>query len=130
MCDKTREACADTRGYTILELLMVISIVGILATLAEPMWEQSVTKAREAVLQRTLMTVRDVLDQFRADRGKYPANIREVVAAGYLRQVPVDPITKSSTTWQEIPAEAEDGIGDVRSGSLFVGSNGAPYNQW
>jgi len=117
-------------GYTILELLIVITIVGILATLAEPMWEQAVVKAREAALRRTLFTMRDVLDQFRADRGKYPSNLRELVSVGYLRQFPVDPVTKSSATWQEIPAESEDGIGDVHSGSPFVGSDGTAYNQW
>ncbi len=117
-------------GYTILELLIVITIVGTLATLAEPLWEQSVLKAREAALKRTLFTVRDVIDQYRADRGGYPRNLREVVNAGYLRTLPIDPLTRSNATWQEIPADQEGGMGDVHSGSKFIGSDGIPYNQW
>lgn len=118
------------RGYTMLELLIVMTVVGILVTLAEPMWEQSILKAREATLRRTLFTIRDVIDQFRADRGKYPSNFQEVVTMGYLRQLPVDPLTKSSSTWQEIPAESEKGISDVHSGSPHIATDGTPYNVW
>ncbi|OQW62887.1 MAG: general secretion pathway protein GspG [Nitrospira sp. ST-bin4] len=117
-------------GYTLLELLIVITIVGTLATLAEPLWEQSVLKAREAALRRTLFTMRDVIDQYRADRGGYPVSLRDVVKAGYLRVLPIDPLTKSSATWQEIPAEPEGGVSDVHSGSRLVGSDGTPYNHW
>lgn len=120
----------DNRGYTMVELLIVMTIVGILITLAEPMWEQSVIKARETTLRRTLFTIRDVIDQFRADRGKYPSTFQEVVTMGYLRQLPVDPLTKSSSTWQEIPAESEKGISDVHSGSPYIATDGSPYNAW
>ena len=117
-------------GYTLLELMIVVTIAAILATLAEPMWQESITRAREASLKQTLFNLRDVLDQYRADTGKYPQALAEVVAAGYLRQVPSDPFTRSSTTWQEIPSESGGGIFDVHSGSPFVGSDGTPYNQW
>jgi general secretion pathway protein G len=117
-------------GYTLLELMIVVTIVAILATLAEPMWQESVMKAREASLKQTLFTVRDVLDQYRADRGKYPQALTEVISAGYLRQMPADPFTKSTTTWQEIPAEREGGVFDVHSGSPLVSTDGTPYNQW
>ncbi len=117
-------------GYTLLELMIVVTILGILVTLAEPMWEQSVIKAREASLKQTLFTIRDVLDQYRADRGKFPRALMEVVTAGYLRQIPVDPFTRSIATWQEIPDETEGGISDVHSGSPLVGTEGTPYNQW
>jgi general secretion pathway protein G len=117
-------------GYTLLELMIVVTIVAILATLAEPMWQESVTKAREASLKQTLFTVRDVLDQYRADHGKYPQAITEVVSSGYLRQMPPDPFTRSATTWQEIPSESEGGVFDVHSGSPLVGTDGTPYNQW
>jgi general secretion pathway protein G len=117
-------------GYTLLELMIVVTIVAILATLAEPMWQESVTKAREASLKQTLFTVRDVLDQYRADHGKYPQAMAEVVSAGYLRQMPADPFTRSTTTWQEIPSETEGGVFDVHSGSPLVGTDGTPYNQW
>ena len=117
-------------GYTLLELMIVVTIVAILATLAEPMWQESVTRAREASLKQTLFTVRDVLDQYRADHGKYPQEMAEVVSAGYLRQMPSDPFTRSATTWQEIPSETEGGVFDLHSGSPLVGTDGTPYNQW
>ncbi len=118
------------RGYTLLELMIVVTIVAILATLAQPMWQESVTRAREASLKQTLFTMRDVLDQYRADRGTYPQALAEVVSAGYLRQMPSDPLTRSATTWQEIPSESEGGVFDVHSGSPLVGTDGTPYNQW
>lgn len=127
---KRRSVGRGEGGYTLLELMVVVTIVAILATLAEPMWQESVTKAREASLKQTLFTVRDVLDQYRADHGKYPQAMAEVVSAGYLRQMPADPFTRSTTTWQEIPAETEGGVFDVHSGSPLVGTDGTPYNQW
>jgi general secretion pathway protein G len=117
-------------GYTLLELMIVVTIVAILATLAEPMWQESVTRAREASLKQTLFNMRDILDQYRADRGKYPQAMAEVVSAGYLRHMPSDPFTRSATTWQEIPSETEGGVFDVHSGSPLVGTDGTPYNQW
>ena len=117
-------------GYTLLELMIVVTIVAILATLAQPMWQESVTRAREASLKQTLFTMRDVLDQYRADHGKYPQAMADVVSAGYLRQMPSDPFTRSATTWQEIPSESEGGVFDVHSGSPLVGTDGTPYNQW
>jgi general secretion pathway protein G len=133
MCSKSfkQQSCGrGDGGYTLLEMMIVVTIVAILATLAEPMWHESVMKAREASLKQTLFTVRDVLDQYRADHGKYPQALAEVVSAGYLRQMPADPFTKSTTTWQEIPAEREVGVFDVHSGSPLVGTDGTPYNQW
>jgi general secretion pathway protein G len=125
-----RRSQQSEQGYTLLEMMIVVTIVGILATLAEPTWQESVTKAREASLKLTLFNMRDVLDQYRADHGKYPQALSEVVTAGYLRQMPADPFTKSPTTWQEIPSETEGGIFDVHSGSPFVGTDGTPHNQW
>jgi general secretion pathway protein G len=117
-------------GFTLLELMIVVSIIGILATFAVPSYRQSVVKAREAVLQQDLATIRDVLDQYRADRGKYPPSLAEIVTAGYLRAVPIDPITRSASTWQEIVDETEGGIFDVHSGADLVASNGTAYNRW
>src|SRR5229473_2593742 len=96
------------RGFTLLELMSIVTIVGILVTLAVPSYQQSVVKAREAVLMRDLFTVRDLLDQHRADKGKYPDSLDDLVTVGYLRAVPVDPITRSTSTWQEI-YEASEG---------------------
>jgi general secretion pathway protein G len=119
-----------TQGFTLLELMIVVSIVGILATIAAPTYQQSVVKAREAVLRQDLFTLRDVLDQHRADQGKYPPSLQALVSAGYLRTIPKDPFTQSETTWQEMSDAVEGGVIDVFSGSEFVGTNGTPYNRW
>ncbi len=110
--------------------MIVVTIVGILATLAVPSYHVSILKAREAALRQDLFTMRDVLDQYRADKGRYPDGLGEVVSEGYLRTLPVDPFTRSSSTWQEIMEPTEGGVFDVYSGSDLVGSNGVPYNQW
>lgn len=110
--------------------MIVVTIVGILATLAVPSYHVSVLKAREAALRQDLFTMRDVLDQYRADKGRYPDGLGEVVSEGYLRTLPVDPFTRSSSTWQAIMEPTEGGVFDVYSGSDLVGSNGVPYNQW
>ena len=117
-------------GFTLIELLIVVSIIGILATLAAPSYQASVIKAREAALRQDLFTLRDVLDQHRADQGKYPSSLETLVSAGYLRAIPKDPFTDSTTSWQEILDLKEGGICDVFSGSEYVGSNGTPYNRW
>jgi len=119
-----------TSGFTLLELMIVVSIIGILATIAAPTYQKSVVKAREAVLRQDLFTLRDVIDQHRADQGKYPPSLQDLVGAGYLRTVPKDPFTNSETTWQEMTDASEGGVIDVFSGSEFVGTNGTPYNRW
>ncbi|MER3425476.1 MAG: general secretion pathway protein GspG [Nitrospiraceae bacterium] len=113
-----------------LELSIVLTIVMILATLAYPSFTQSVVKAREAALKQNLFVVRDVIDQYRADNGTYPDSLADLVSAGYLKRIPLDPITKSNETWQEIADEEEGGIFDVRSGSDLLSRDGTPYNQW
>ena len=118
------------RGFTLLELMSIVTIVGILVTMAVPSYQQSVVKAREAVLVRDLFTVRDLLDQHRADKGKYPDSLNDLVKVGYLRAVPMDPLTRSTSTWQEIYEASEGGVFDLHSGSDLVGTNGVPYNQW
>jgi len=117
-------------GFTLLELMIVVAIVGILATIAAPTYQHSVVKAREAVLRQDLFTLRDVLDQHRADQGKYPPSLQALVEAGYIRAIPKDPFTNSEATWQEMTDAVEGGVIDIFSGSEFVGTNGTPYNQW
>jgi general secretion pathway protein G len=121
---------SGTQGFTIIELMIVVTIVGILATLAVPSYQSAVVKAKEGALRQDLYSFRDVIDQHRADKGKYPENIQALVSAGYLRRVPIDPITNSTTTWQEMVDQTEGGVIDVFSGSDLVGTNGTPYNQW
>ena len=117
-------------GFTLIELMIVVSIIGILATLAVPSYQSSVVKAKEAVLRQDLSTLRDVLDQHKADQGKYPPSLLALVDAGYLRGIPKDPFTGATTTWQEILDPVEKGVIDVFSGAEFVGTDGTPYNRW
>lgn len=118
-------------GFTLLELSLIMALIAILATLAVPSYRQSVMRSREAVLRHDLTTVRDLLDQHRADKGRYPGSLKELVTAGYLRAIPIDPFTRSADTWQEITQPTEgDGVFDVHSGSDLVGTDGVPYNQW
>ncbi|MDZ4854715.1 MAG: prepilin-type N-terminal cleavage/methylation domain-containing protein [Nitrospirota bacterium] len=117
-------------GFTLIELMIVVSIIGILATLAVPSYHSSVVKAKEAALRQDLSTVRDVLDQHKADQGKYPPSLSALVSAGYLRAIPKDPFTGAMTTWQEIADPVEGGVVDIFSGAEFVGTNGTPYNSW
>ncbi len=110
--------------------MVVLVIVGILLTLAEPSFQRSVLKAKEAALKQNLFTMRDVIDQYRADRGTYPPSLDDLKSAGYLRQIPVDPITRSEGSWQLILDQTDGGIFDVHSGSDLVAMNGTPYNVW
>src|SRR5215813_15351966 len=109
----------EANGFTMIELMIVVSIVGILATMAVPSYQGTLLRAREAALRQDLFTMRDVLDQHRGDQGKYPSSLQALVAAGYLRAVPNDPFTNSNTTWQEMADATEGGIFDVFSGSDF-----------
>jgi len=120
----------EANGFTMIELMIVVSIVGILATLAVPSYQGTLLRAREAALRQDLFTMREVLDQHRADQGKYPPSLRALVDAGYLRAIPNDPFTNLATTWQEITTPVEEGVVDVFSGSDLVGTNGEPYNRW
>jgi general secretion pathway protein G len=119
-----------SHGFTIIELMIVVTIVGILATLAVPSYQAAIVKAKEGALRQNLFSLRDVIDQHRADKGKYPETVEGLVSAGYLRRIPTDPMTGATSSWQEMVDQAEGGMVDVFSGSDLVGSNGVPYNQW
>ena len=125
-----RRGLGGADGFTLLELMIVVSIIGILATLAVPSYQSSLVKAKEAALRQDLSTLRDVLDQHKADQGKYPSSLSALVGTGYLRGIPKDPFTGATTTWQEISDPVEGGVVDIFSGAEFVGTNGTPYNRW
>lgn len=120
----------NAKGFTLIELMIVVSIIGILATLAVPSYQSSLIKARETVLRQDLFTMRELLDHHRADHGKYPPSLEGLVVAGYLRSIPKDPFTNSSATWQEIAEPTEGGVFDVYSGSDLIGTSGTAYNRW
>jgi len=115
--------------------MIVVAIAGILVTLAVPSFQRSVIKAREATLRQNLATIRTVLDQHYADQGIYPKSLEALVEAGYLRQIPVDPITKTADSWQLVFEEnaGDDeagGVFDVHSGSDQTASDGTLYSEW
>jgi len=124
-------------GFTMIELLIVISIIVVLASMGMTQYRNSVIRAREAVLKEDLFRMRDAIDQYYADRNKYPASLDDLVSEGYLREVPIDPMTQSKDTWQPVNAEAnvndttaEPGIYDVKSGSDQPALDGTRYADW
>lgn len=126
-----RELLSSSAGFTLIELMIVIAIIGILLSVAAPSYKSATITANEAVLKKDLFTLRDVIDQFYSDHGKYPASLNSLAEAGYVRSIPKDPFTLSVESWVEIQAEGEDGgIYDLHSGSDLVGLDGTPYNTW
>lgn len=127
----------QARGWTLIELMVVVSLIAILAGIALANYRNAVVTAQEAVLKENLFRLRDAIDQYYVDKGKYPASLDALVTDGYLRKIPDDPFTTSSMTWQVVPAEPdvtnpnlEPGVFDVRSGSDKVSISGTPYNEW
>jgi len=125
------------RGFTMVELLVVISIIVILAAMGMAQYRNSVIRAREAVLKEDLFRMRDAIDQYYADKMKYPSGLEDLVTDGYLRELPVDPFTNSKDTWQAVNAEpnvndttSQPGVYDVKSGSDATSMDGTPYSDW
>lgn len=118
------------RGFTLIELLVVLAIIGGLLALAAPRYLHRVDLAKETVLRSDLATMRDALDKFFGDTGRYPANLDELVARRYLRKIPPDPITESADTWVVVapPAADQGAVYDVKSGAPGATSDGRPYS--
>jgi general secretion pathway protein G len=128
---------SSARGFTMIEMLVVMTLVVLLAGLAMTQYRNAVTRSEEAVLKENLFRMRDAMDQFYADKNKYPSDLAELVSEGYIREIPTDPMTKSKDTWQTKQAEPDGnnpasmgGIDDVHSGSDRVAMDGSRYSEW
>ncbi|HSB14780.1 MAG TPA: type II secretion system protein [Bryobacteraceae bacterium] len=125
------------RGFTLVELMIVMTIVTILVSIAVPLYQRSILRAKESVLKNNLFTMRTVIDEYTLDKQKAPQTLQDLITEGYLREIPMDPITGSGETWRVIMEDAtasvdqtEPGIFDVRSGSDKVSLDGTPYAEW
>lgn len=121
-----------SRGFTLIELLVVLAIIATLLSFAAPRYGGSVDKAKEAVLRENLASIRDTLDKYYSDTGRYPDSLNELVVKRYLRRIPDDPVTDSGTTWVLIPPPdaQQGGVADVRSGAPGKGRDGRYYKEW
>ena len=124
-------------GFTIIELMVVMTIIVVLASIGLAQYRRSIVFSREAVLKEDLFRMRDAVDQYYADKNEYPSEIDALVSEGYLRTVPKDPFTDSTTTWQTSPAEPDarnpttlPGIYDIKSGSDGTALDGTRYADW
>jgi general secretion pathway protein G len=124
-------------GFTLIEVLIVVTLVVILASIGLATYTNSVRRAREAALKEDLFRMRDAIDQYYADKNKYPSVLQDLVSDGYLREIPKDPFTNSADTWQVVNAEpdpnnpvAEPGVYDVKSGSEELSMDGTRYADW
>ncbi len=125
------------RGFTIIELMVVMTIISILVSLAVPFYQKSILRAKESVLRNNLFTMRTVIDEYTYDKQKAPQTLQDLVSEGYLRVVPRDPMTDSDSSWKIIMEDAsgsvnqnESGIFDVRSGSGKMSLDGTAYSEW
>ena len=127
------------RGFTLIELMIVISLLLILITVAIPIYKQSILRARESVLRQDLFTLRQVIDQYTLDKQKAPQSLDDLISAGYMKQLPVDPFTGKNDSWKVAteedtiadPSQTEaGGISDVHSGSDLPSTDGSAYSSW
>lgn len=132
-----RRRTGEAGGFTLIELVVVVTLLVVLAGMGLAQYHNSVTRAQEAVLKENLFRMRDALDQYYADKQQYAPTLDALVAEGYLRQIPKDPFTRAADTWQTVQAEpdpnnptVEPGIYDVKSGSDRTALDGTRYAEW
>ena len=134
---RSGQGSGSRRGFTLIEMLVVMSLIVVLASIGMVVYANSVTRAREAVLREDLYRMRQAIDQYYADKNKYPESLAALVSEKYLREMPKDPFTNSTETWQTVAAEPEPGrtelepgIYDVKSGATTVALDGTNYAEW
>ena len=134
---RLRARCAHAGGFTLIELLIVVSLIVILASIGLANYHNSIIRAREAVLKEDLFRMRDAIDQYYADKGAYPPDIDSLVTDGYLRAIPKDPFTESTTSWKTVQSQpdpsnptASPGVYDIKSGSDKAALDGSKYADW
>ncbi len=130
---KTRRAA----GFTMIELMIVMAIIAIIVSIAVPLYQKSIVRSKESVLRNNLFTLRTVIDEYTYDKQKAPQALQDLVTEGYLRAVPIDPITNSDSSWRIVMEDAmsatsqnEPGIWDVKCGSDQKSLEGTPYSEW
>lgn len=126
-----------SHGFTLMELMIVVSLLLILITVAVPLYNAAILRAKESALRQDLFTLRQVIDQYTLDKQKAPQSLEDLVSAGYVKQIPKDPFTGRSDTWvveqedvTQSPDQTETGIADVHSGANLTGSDGTSYTTW
>jgi general secretion pathway protein G len=132
-----RRNCKGNAGFTLVELMIVMAIIGVLAVVAIPSYVGAIRQAREAVLKEDLHVMRNAIDSYTADKQKAPQSLDDLIQEGYLKTIPDDPMTRSKESWVTNTSDAlhsldqtDPGIDDVHSGSQEQGSDGQPYSAW
>jgi general secretion pathway protein G len=125
------------RGFTLIELMVVMAVISIIVSMAVPMYQKSIIRSKESVLKNNLFTMRTVIDEYTYDKQKAPQSLQDLVTEGYLRAVPIDPMTNSDQTWRPVmedssntTSQSEPGLFDVHSGSDQKSLEGSPYSEW
>jgi general secretion pathway protein G len=133
----TRGKAHDARGFTFVELMIVNTVIVFLVTIAIPIYSNTIRRSKESVLKNNLFTLRTVIANYTYDKQKAPQSLQELVSEGYLRDIPIDPMTDSNQSWRILMEDAgqsvnqsETGIFDVRSGSEKISLEGTPYSEW